>query len=298
MIVMAASNDLITIFLGLELMSLVALRAGRLPPLAARLERGGAQVLPARRVRVAASCCTASRCSTARPAPRTSRAWATSSADTPLPDNPLLVVGGAAAAHRASRSRSRPCPSTCGRRTPTRARPPRSPASCRRAPRPPASPRCCASCCARWAESSARLDAAAGGARGAHHDGGQRHRAAAAQPQAHAGVLEHRARRLHAGRRSSPAGPRARPPRVFYLAVYSFMNLGAFAVLTMLGRGARSACCVSDLAGLGLPPAAARARDDDVHDLAGRHSADGGLHGQDRTCSAPRCKRPELLCRW
>ena len=51
MIVMAASNDLITIFLGLELMSLAALRAGRLPPQPARVERGGAQVLPARRVR-------------------------------------------------------------------------------------------------------------------------------------------------------------------------------------------------------------------------------------------------------
>jgi NADH-quinone oxidoreductase subunit N len=39
---------------------------------------------------------------------------------------------------------------------------------------------------------------------------------------------------------------------VFYLAVYSFMNLGAFALLTMLGRGRDEPVLVSDLAGLGF----------------------------------------------
>ncbi len=39
---------------------------------------------------------------------------------------------------------------------------------------------------------------------------------------------------------------------VFYLAVYSFMNLGAFALLTMLGRGSDEPVLVSDLAGLGF----------------------------------------------
>ncbi len=39
---------------------------------------------------------------------------------------------------------------------------------------------------------------------------------------------------------------------VFYLAVYSFMNLGAFAVLTMLGKGADEPMLVSDLAGMGF----------------------------------------------
>jgi NADH-quinone oxidoreductase subunit N len=39
---------------------------------------------------------------------------------------------------------------------------------------------------------------------------------------------------------------------VFYLAVYSFMNLGAFAVLTTLGRGRDERVLVSDLAGLGF----------------------------------------------
>ena len=39
---------------------------------------------------------------------------------------------------------------------------------------------------------------------------------------------------------------------VFYLAVYSFMNLGAFTVLTMLGRGRDERVLMSDLAGLGF----------------------------------------------
>jgi NADH-quinone oxidoreductase subunit N len=39
---------------------------------------------------------------------------------------------------------------------------------------------------------------------------------------------------------------------VFYLAVYSFMNLGAFALLTMMGRGTDEPVLVSDLAGLGF----------------------------------------------
>lgn len=39
---------------------------------------------------------------------------------------------------------------------------------------------------------------------------------------------------------------------VFYLALYSIMNLGAFAVLTMLGRDQDEPMLVSDLAGLGF----------------------------------------------
>ena len=38
----------------------------------------------------------------------------------------------------------------------------------------------------------------------------------------------------------------------FYLAAYSFMNLGAFALLTMMGRGSDEPVLVSDLAGLGF----------------------------------------------
>ena len=39
---------------------------------------------------------------------------------------------------------------------------------------------------------------------------------------------------------------------VFYLAVYSFMNLGAFALMTMLGKGTDEPVLISDLAGVGF----------------------------------------------
>jgi NADH-quinone oxidoreductase subunit N len=39
---------------------------------------------------------------------------------------------------------------------------------------------------------------------------------------------------------------------LFYLAVYSFMNLGAFGILALLGRGQDERVLVSDLAGLGF----------------------------------------------
>ena len=39
---------------------------------------------------------------------------------------------------------------------------------------------------------------------------------------------------------------------LFYLAVYSFMNLGAFGILTLLGREGEERVLVSDLAGLGF----------------------------------------------
>jgi NADH-quinone oxidoreductase subunit N len=47
-------------------------------------------------------------------------------------------------------------------------------------------------------------------------------------------------------------GPDGSAAAVFYLAVYSFMNLGAFALLTMMGRGSDEPVLVSDLAGLGF----------------------------------------------
>jgi NADH-quinone oxidoreductase subunit N len=47
-------------------------------------------------------------------------------------------------------------------------------------------------------------------------------------------------------------GPDGAAAAVFYLAAYSAMNLGAFALLTMLGRGSDEPVLVSDLAGLGF----------------------------------------------
>jgi len=47
-------------------------------------------------------------------------------------------------------------------------------------------------------------------------------------------------------------GPDGASAALFYLAVYSFMNLGAFGVLTLLGRGAQERVLMADVAGLGF----------------------------------------------
>ena len=47
-------------------------------------------------------------------------------------------------------------------------------------------------------------------------------------------------------------GPAGASAALFYLAVYSFMNLGAFGILTLLGKGLDERVQVSDLAGLGF----------------------------------------------
>jgi NADH-quinone oxidoreductase subunit N len=71
----------------------------------------------------------------------------------------------------------------------------------------------------------------------AFHDHRQFRRALANQRQAHAGVQLHRARRIRAGgaHRPSEIGTAA---AMFYLAGYAFMNVGAFAVVSHLsGKG-------------------------------------------------------------
>ncbi|MFN8586298.1 MAG: NADH-quinone oxidoreductase subunit N [Candidatus Eisenbacteria bacterium] len=47
-------------------------------------------------------------------------------------------------------------------------------------------------------------------------------------------------------------GPEGASAAVFYLATYAFMNVGAFAVLTMLGKGREERVLMSDLSGLGF----------------------------------------------
>ena len=75
-------------------------------------------------------------------------------------------------------------------------------------------------------------------ARRAHHDRRQRARPAAAQPQAHAGLLEHRPRRLPAARphrrRTQRRLGRAPAPSSSTWPAYTFMNLGAFGVLVLI----------------------------------------------------------------
>ena len=47
-------------------------------------------------------------------------------------------------------------------------------------------------------------------------------------------------------------GPEGAAAALFYLAVYAFMNLGAFGILTMMGRGAEERVLIGDLAGVGF----------------------------------------------
>ena len=47
-------------------------------------------------------------------------------------------------------------------------------------------------------------------------------------------------------------GPEGASAALFYLAVYAFMNLGAFGILTMMGRGAEERVLIGDLAGVGF----------------------------------------------
>jgi len=47
-------------------------------------------------------------------------------------------------------------------------------------------------------------------------------------------------------------GPEGASAALFYLAVYSFMNLGAFGVLTVMGRGGQERVLMADMAGVGF----------------------------------------------
>ena len=47
-------------------------------------------------------------------------------------------------------------------------------------------------------------------------------------------------------------GPDGASAALFYLAVYSFMNLGAFGILTLLGKGRDERVLISDIAGIGF----------------------------------------------
>ena len=125
MMVMVSAGDLIALYMGLELQSLAALRAGRDPPRQRALDRGGAQVLrPGRAVlgppalrRLADL--RLRRHDRLRRDHRGRRRTARRSG----------CSSGSCSSSRASPSRSRPRPSTCGRPTSTRARRRRSPPS-------------------------------------------------------------------------------------------------------------------------------------------------------------------------
>ena len=123
MIVMAASNDLITIFLGLELMSLalyvlVGFRRSRLESNEAALKYfllgAFASGFLLYGIALLYGATGTTNLPTMARVPRRARRCSS---------NPLLLVGRAAAAGRLRVQGRRRCPSTCGRPTPTRARP-------------------------------------------------------------------------------------------------------------------------------------------------------------------------------
>ena len=92
MMLMARPGDLIVVFLALELMSLsLYVLAGSSGPGSRR--RGLAEVLPARRLRPRRSSSTASRSSTAPPAPPTSTGSAPRSAAPGAARDPLVLAG-------------------------------------------------------------------------------------------------------------------------------------------------------------------------------------------------------------
>ena len=186
-----------------------------------------------------------------------------------------------AAARRARASRSRRSRSTCGPPTSTRARPPRSPRSWRRPPRPPGSPRCCGSCftafgvvpdglAARRSGRSPILTLLVGSIVALVQTDVKRMLAYSSI--SHAGLRAHRAR----GR--DPPGPAA---ALFYLLVYTFMMIGSFAVVTVIGRR-DDRHRIDDYRGLATrqPMLAALLRL--LPARPGRHPADGRVHRQAR----------------
>ena len=65
---------------------------------------------------------------------------------------------------------------------------------------------------------------------------------------------------------------------MLYLALYAFMTLGAFAVVGMLRKGGIEGEEIEDFTGLAKAPAACGFSHAGLHGLAGGHSADRGLH--------------------
>jgi NADH-quinone oxidoreductase subunit N len=129
MILMAAANDLIVIFLALEIMSVAIYVLAGILRTDPRSKRGGAQVLLPRRVRERL------------PALRTAFLFGASGSTqldaigrvvAKTPDDPLVWLGSRSSSW-ASASRSRWCRSTAGRPTSTRAPRRRSPRSWRSA---------------------------------------------------------------------------------------------------------------------------------------------------------------------
>ena len=191
-----------------------------------------------------------------------------------------------AAARRASRwcwsaccSRPRSARSTCGRRTSTRARRPRSRRSWRPAPRSPRSPPCCGSATSRWSRWPGPGSRWSGSIAGASMVIGSvigitqtdMKRMLAYSSVAHAGFI------LLGVLAMSESGASA---TMFYLLTYGMATIGAFAILTLVRKGDGEASHVSDWAGPGQAVAGARRVDEPVPAVVRRHPADRRVHRQ------------------
>ena len=145
MLTMATANDLIVVFVALEVLSIPLYVLAAYDRQPAPVARGRHQVLRARRVLLGdlplrrRARLRRHRDDLARRASR--RSWRPTCSPTRGRCSP-----GWSCCSSGSASRSPRCRSTCGRRTSTRARRARSPASWPRPRRPPASPRCSACC--------------------------------------------------------------------------------------------------------------------------------------------------------
>ena len=82
------------------------------------------------------------------------------------------------------------------------------------------------------------------------HDRRQSRRAAPAERQAHAGLLLHRPRRLPARRLRRHRRQSASPPPAFYIAAYAAMNVGIFAVVTLVAGYDEQLSLIDDFRGL------------------------------------------------
>ena len=190
----------------------------------------------------------------------------------------------------ASASRWRPCRSTCGRPTSTRARPPRSPASWPRRPRRPASPALLRVFVDGLRDLPARTGSRSVYALAVAHAGGRLGAGRRAdRREADAGLLVDQPRRLHPRRgrgRHRATGLVGRA--LFYLLAYTFIVLGSFAVVTVVGRTGDGDHVARRLPGPVAAPPAAGPR---VHGAAagpGRRAAHRGLRRQVRRDPRPR----------
>ena len=249
MVVLAQAESLITLFVGLELLSiplyvLCATELRRGP----RSSRGSSTWSSARSARP--RCSTGSRSSTAPPARWSSPASRPRSAGRAARHRSAAAHRHRAHRHRASRSRRRWRRSTSGRPTSTRAPPPRSRPSWPWPPRPPRSRSSCACSTTRsasrsssgrrrWRRSPRRRSSSAtsGRSRSARSSGCSPGRA-----------WRRRATCSPAWWWAASSGVRA---TAFYLAAYLLMNVAAFAVVIARERVSEHGDDLASLENLG-----------------------------------------------